>query len=209
MADETAGDSMDQNETTDNETDAVETPRAFSQQDVDRIVQDRLARDRRDRPSDTEIQQLREAQSRLSEIEAANKSELEKEREAREAAEKRATELDARAREISLRASIIAEAARPDRRVVDPDAVVALIDRTSLELDDDGVPTNIASAMDSLLESRPYLVAQEPGARGNADQGARKGGSKQLSRADLQSMSPEAIVAARKEGRLEGVRKGS
>ncbi len=56
MADETAGDSMDQNETTDSETDAVETPRAFSQQDVDRIVQDRLARDRRDRPSDTEIQ---------------------------------------------------------------------------------------------------------------------------------------------------------
>jgi hypothetical protein len=66
-------------------------PQTFTQDDVTRIVQERLARDRKDRPSEDELKTLREAADRLTELENANKSELEK---AQAAADKAAKERD-------------------------------------------------------------------------------------------------------------------
>lgn len=204
MADE-ASDSMDQNDAPDETPDVPETPRSFSQEDVDRIVRDRLARAKNTPPADYE--ELKAAAARLAEIEEANKSDLEKATARADALEKERDAVRAEAREIKIRSAVLAEAAKPDRKVVDPDLVATLL-TPDLELDDDGAPTNIASAMDSLLEARPYLVASG-GSRGDADQGARKGGAKQLTRAELASMKPEEIVKARKEGRLERIRTGS
>lgn len=179
-----------------------EPTRTFNQEDVDRIVQDRLARDRKERPSDDEIAQLRDKAMKLDDLEAANATELEKaQKTAADALAERDKTL-AEAKETRLRAAIIAEAAKPDRKVVDPEAVVALLDRSSLELDDSGVPSNIAKAMDSLLEARPYLVVHDGGARGSADQGARGGGAKQLSTEEVLRMSPEDVAQAERDGRL-------
>jgi hypothetical protein len=184
----------------------------FSQAQVDRIVQDRLARAKATPPADYE--ELKAAKVRLDGIEEANKTELEKAQARAEQAEQRAIQIETEAKETRLRAAIIAEAAKPDRKVVDPEAVVALLDRATLELDDQGVPTNIAKAMDSLLESRSYLVSPSGGARGNADQGARgqAASSGQLSREDLQRLSAEGktaeIVKAQNEGRLDDVLSG-
>lgn len=187
----------------------ADPPRAFSQADVDRIVSERLARDRRDRPSDDELASLRDKATKFDELEAANATELERAQQRAEQAEQRAAQIETEAKETRLRAAIIAEAAKPDRRVVDPEAVIALIDRASLDLDDAGVPTNIADAMDSLLEKRPYLVAQDGGDGGNPDQGARQGGKNQLGPEALKSMSAEEIVRARREGRFESLGVGS
>jgi hypothetical protein len=102
---------------------------------------------------------------------------------------------------------VIAEAAK--KNVVDPDAALALLPRATLEFGDDGEPTNIAEAMDELLQAKPFLVAPAGGARGNADQGARGGaGKSQLRREDLQTMSPADIVKAQKEGKLDRVLAG-
>lgn len=174
-------------------------PRSFSQDDVDRIVKDRLARAKTEPPAD--YKDLQAAAARLAEIEEANKTETQKLSDKLAAAEKQRDDTLSEAKEIRLRSAILAEAAKPDRRVIDTDAVIALIDRDSLELDDTGTPKNIAKAMDRLLEQRPFLVAQG-GARGNADQGARPGAANQLGRDDLKSMSADDIVKARKEGRL-------
>jgi hypothetical protein len=182
---------------------AEPTPAAektFTQAELDRIVQDRLARAKATPPSDYE--ELKASAAKLAEIEEANKTELEKERGRAAKAEERAQKIEADAKEIRLRSAILTEAAKPDRKIVDTDAAIALLDRSTLELDADGNPTNIAKAMDSLLEQRPFLVADNGGARGNADQGARKGGANQLTREDLSSMSPEEIQTADKEGRL-------
>lgn len=181
--------------------------RSFSQAEVDRIVQDRLARAKAKPPEDYE--ELKARAAKLDEIEESNKTELQKERDRAAKAEARATQVEAEAKEIRLRAAILAEAAKPDRKVVDTDAVIALLDRATLELDDNGNPTNIAKAMDSLLEAKPFLVAANGGARGNADLGARGGGKNQLSSADLKTMTPDQIVAARKEGRLDSVMRGT
>lgn len=42
--------------------------------------------------------------------------------------------------------------------VVDPEAVVRLLDVSSLEFDDDGRPTNVEKALKDLLKAKSYLV---------------------------------------------------
>lgn len=175
--------------------------KTFNQEQVDRIVQERLARQKAQFQGydefKTKAEQFDEMQQQqMSELEKANKRAADLERELADATAARQESL--------LRASVVAEAAK--RNVVDPDAAMALIDRTSLEFDEQGQPVNIATAMDSLLEQRPYLVAAAGGARGNADLGARgAAGSDQLSREALASMTPEQIAQAEAEGRLAHV----
>lgn len=146
-------------------TETVE--RTFSQADLDRIVQERLARERQ---KYADYGDLKAAAGKLRDIEEANKSEVERAREKAAAAEARATAAESESREVRVRAAIVAEAAR--KGVVDPDAAVALMDRSQLAFDDDGTPSNVAEAMDSLLTAKPYLAG---GTRASADQGARSG----------------------------------
>lgn len=180
--------------------------RTFSQDDLDRIVKDRLARQK---SQFADYEDLKAKAARLDEVEAANLSELEK---AQKAAADAAAELDrirTEAQEARLTAAILAEVAKADRKVVDPEAALRLLDRSTLELGEDGVPTNTADAVDALLEARPFLVSSVGGsARGNADQGARKPGPTQLSREALASMKPDEINRARIEGRLNDVLAG-
>lgn len=180
-------------------------PRTFTQDDVDRIVQDRLARARNTPPADYEELKARAAQ--LDEIEQQSKTDLQKAQERAAELERENAATTARANDALLRASVIAEAAR--RNVVDPDAAFALIDRDSLTLDGEGRPTNIADAMDSLLKAKPYLVGG--GRAGNADLGARtrSDGPSQLTHADLKNMTPEQIVKADEEGRLNDLKQAT
>jgi len=181
-------------------------PRTFSQEDLDRIVKDRLARQK---SQFGDYDDLKAKASKFDEIEEASRSELEK---AQKAAADAAAERDkilTEVREARLTAAVLAEVAKTDRKVVDPEAALRLLDRSTLELGEDGVPTNTAEAVDALLEARPFLVGSAGGsARGNADQGARQGGVKQLSREALASMSPDEINQARREGRLDSVLAG-
>ncbi len=182
--------------------------RTFTPADVERIVKERLARAKTTPPEDYE--DLKAKAARLAEIEESNKTELEKERDRAAKAEERANKIEAEAKETRLRAAIIAEAAKPGRNVVDTNDVIALLDRSTLTLDDQGVPTNIAEAMDSLLKAKPHLVASDGGSRGDADQGARNGGGvTQLTAADVDRMSPEEVLKAEKEGRLHNLMTGA
>lgn len=200
MTDNSAGsESMDQN--TDTPTKPEPAERTFTQAELDRHIQERLARAKNEPPADYE--DLKAKAAKLAEIEEANKTELEKERDRAATAEARAAKVEAEAKEIKLRSAIISEAAKPDRKVIDTDAVIALLDRATLELDDNGEPINIVKAMDQLLEAKPFLVATNGGQRGSADQGARGQRAEQLTREDLQKMSSAEIVKAQDEGRLD------
>ena len=187
------------------------TPRSFSQDEVDRIVQDRVARVKATPPDD--YADLQAKAKKLAEIEAANATELEKAQQRADEADKAREAALAEAREIRVRAAIIAEAAKPDRKIADIEAAYGFltgIDKDLLEVDDKGNPADIAKALDSLLEKRPILVAAQGGARPNgADQGARSGGTEnQISRDQLKDMSPEAVRDALKEGKLDTALKG-
>lgn len=98
-------------------------------------------------------------------------------------------------------------------KLADPKDALLLLDLASFEVDGDGGvdEEEIADAIDKLLKEKPYLAAQ--GGRrfgGSADQGSRKGSSRpaQLTQADLDRMTPEQIVAAKKNGQFDDLMSG-
>ena len=176
--------------------------RTFSQADLDRIVKDRLARQR------AQFADYDEIKGKLSEIEQASKTELEKALEKAAEFEKRMQDNEARAREALLRAAVVSEAAK--KNVVDPDAALALLNKDALEFDEHGQPTNVPDLIDSLLIDKTYLAGKPRTTTGSADLGAREGNTPgQLTRDDLKSMSPAAIVQADQEGRLRDLKSGA
>lgn len=178
-------------------------PRTFTQTELDKIVQDRLAREAKKYDG---FDDLKTKAAEFDKLQEAQKTELQKATDRAAEFEKKAADAETRAKETALRAAIIAEAAK--KNVVDPDAAAALIDRGSFEFDDAGAPTNVAEAMDALLKAKPYLAGG--GTRGNADQGARDGaGANQLSRDALDNMSPEQVTKALNEGRFDTLLKGT
>lgn len=115
-----------------------------------------------------------------------------------------ATQAVAAANERILKAEVRAAAAG---KLADPADALRLMDMSQFEVDSEGNvdAQEITEAIDSLLESKPYLSAQSVRRfQGSADGGARKGNraGAQLTHDDLKGMTPEAIVKAKAEGRL-------
>lgn len=159
---------------------------------------------------DTMKAEKREALARARELET-QLAELTAKAEGREAEFKAAQDAQrvkdeaiAAANERILRAEVRAAAAS---KLADPADALRFIDLSDFEVGSDGDvdASAISAAIDSLVTSKPYLAAQS-GRRfqGTADGGARNDAAKpsQLTQADLARMSPEAIVAAKREGRL-------
>lgn len=220
MAEQSQGDSTDQNSGAQSTGDAGESMTdaanaggsepMFTQAQVDHFIKERL---NRQRAQFADYDDIKAKAERLDEIEAANKTELEKAQLRADTAERDREELLARTRDAVLRAAVVAEAAKPDRRVADAELVLAALtgpDKDLLAMNDDGTPTDIAAAMDSLLTKRPSLVAVGGGTRGSADLGARGAGPNdgQITREQLKTMPSHEIVKAQNEGRLDHLIKG-
>lgn len=177
--------------------------RTFTQDDVDRIVRERLARAKATPPPDYD--DLKAKAARFDEIEQQSKTELEREREARERAEQEAARIKSEAERRMIEAAVLAEGTR--QSAVKPEHLYRLIDTDSVTVGDDGQVTGVGDAVRAFLDANPeYVGTSRP--LGSADQGARDGGAKQLSAEALKTMTPEQIVAARKEGRLSNVLAG-
>lgn len=144
-----------------------EPAKTFTQEELDRVVGERLARERE---KYADYDELKQAKARLDEIEAANKSELEKAVQRAEQAEADRDKAAQKAAEIARRAAVIAEA--PKQGAVDPDAVVALIGSDRVTVADDGQVTGAEQAVKELLDAKKYLVG-EPRLPGPSDGGPR------------------------------------
>lgn len=186
-----AGDGGGQGSGTQN---AVDEPKSYTQAELDRMFQDRVARERQ---KYADYDDLKAKAGEFDKLQDAQKTELEREREARAKAERDLIETRTQAQETRVRSAIVAEAAR---RQMDPDVATAMLDRSLLEFDQDGSPTNIVSAMDSLLEAKPQLAGGGSGGSGDPGLGAR-GSKGQLTTTD--GMSAEEIAAALADGRLD------
>lgn len=146
-------------------------------------------------------QQLKELRKELEELKAPKaKDGEEPDADAIKAAAQK--EADARANARIVKAEIKAAAAG---KLADPADALRYLDADLFEVDADGNVDSeeIAEAIADLLVKKPYL-ATATGNRfqGSADQGARPRGPAQLTREDLKKMSPEQIVKAKAEGRL-------
>lgn len=122
-------------------------------------------------------------------------------------AEKKARELEAaalsKANERILKAEVRAAAAA---KLADPQDALRFLDLSAFEVGVDGEVDGkaVASAIDDLITTKPYLAAQGKRFEGGADGGARNDAARaaQLTKSDLVGMTPDEINAARKEGRL-------
>lgn len=113
----------------------------------------------------------------------------------------------AKADERILKAEVRAVAAG---KLADPADALKFLDLSALEVGADGEVDSAAvtALIDNLITQKPYLAAVQDGKRfqGGADGGARKESRPaQLTRSDLDNMTPEQINVARREGRLANV----
>ncbi|MFD3657025.1 hypothetical protein [Streptomyces sp. NPDC058620] len=93
-------------------------------------------------------------------------------------------------------------------KLINPKDALVHIDLDQFEVDEDGQvdEDEVADAIENLLKERPYLAAATAKRfQGTGDGGAaRKAGRpKQLTRADLKSMTPAQIVKAKEDGQLD------
>lgn len=179
--------------------------RTFSQADVDRIVQDRVARVKSEPPKDYD--DLRAKAAKLEELEQANQSELEKAQARAEKAEQERQTAIERANARLIEAAVLAQATA--LKAIKPEHMHRLIDTDTVTVADDGQVTGVEEAVKGFLEANPEYVGKTAAPPGAADQGARNGGLKQLTREDIASMSPEQVRSALAEGRLTNVLGGS
>ena len=172
--------------------------RTFTQEELDRIVQDRLARAKREEPAD--YKELKAQAAKWAEYEESQKTELEKAQNAAKAAQKEAAQAIARANQQLTDAAILTEASKA--KMLKPEHAPLLVDKNSVTIGDDGQVTGAQEAVTAFLEANPEYVGKgrvaDPvaqGARGTPTPG-------QITREELKGMSSAEIVKAQNEGRL-------
>lgn len=97
--------------------------------------------------------------------------------------------------------------------LADPADAYKFLDLDQFEVDENGDldSDEVAEAIEELIKSKPYLAAATAKRfQGTGDGGAARKASrpKQLTRADLKSMTAEAIDKAREDGRLDDLMGG-
>lgn len=187
MSEETEGSSTSE-ETVDGSAtqDAGEAGRTYTQEDLDRIVAQRVQKSKQQfKDYDT----YKKAAERLTELEAANQSESERLRSQVEKASKAAQEAsereqkaNERVRNTLVRAAVVSEASR--QKAIDPDAVYTLLDKSQVQVGDDEVISGVPDAVSALLGERSYLVGRS-GQGGGFDGGARTTAPAESSVADF------------------------
>lgn len=193
----------EQVETTDTEENETESTEEVESQDTEEVSEDQdsglkkaLAAERKAR---------RDAEKRAK---AAEQAVTDRDKPAEEQA------LEAARREAREEALVVANGrivrsevkAAATGKVKNPALALKLIDTSAIEVGDDGEvdAEAVNDAINDLLEQYPELAADGRKFAGSADQGAKGRSAKppQLTRADLQKMTPEQINKARTDGRL-------
>lgn len=181
-------------------TPTPEPERTFTQDEVNRMIQDRVARVKREAPED--YADLKAQAAKWAEYEESQKTELEKAQAAAKKAEKEAARAFEAANKRLMDVAI--REAGMELKAVKPEHLPRLIDTSSVTVGDDGQVTGASEAVAAFLEANPEYVGK-PRVKDPVDLGARGPAPGQISREELRSMSPAEIVKAQNEGRLNDV----
>jgi hypothetical protein len=163
------------------------TEKMLTQAEVDKIVEARLARDRK--KWETEYQAKLEEERKKAAM-----SETEKLKAAKDEAEKRAQDAMRTANERLLKAEVKAAAVALD--IVDPEAAYVLLDKEVVKVAEDGTVVGVEDALKALVKDKPYLVRQK-GAQpvGSGTSPAQHGNTagKVYTKAEIKAMSLDEI----------------
>lgn len=164
--------------------------RTFTAADVDRIVRERLGRER---GKYADYAALKDKAAKFDDIEKANQSELERERAAREKAEREVAAATERVTRTLIRAELTSAATRAG--AIDPSDIVALLGGSpDIKVDAEGKVEGVSAAVDALVKSKPHLFS---GAAGKGNAGPNGGASRQSDQgARGKGGAPAATVAS-------------
>lgn len=186
-------------------------PAKISDADFDKVFEDqRLFKHSR-------FKELTDAQKRLKEIEANKakdeETKLVEQKKFEELATKKGQEAETLREQLKterINNSLLAQASK--QNVVDPEAVLKLIDRSAITIDDTtGTVTGAEEALKSLIESKPYLAGkqgtQRLGSASNPDN-TDTSGLKRFKHSQLQDPvfyreNEKDILASMKAGLIE------
>jgi hypothetical protein len=200
-------------ETVTDETDVTETPPGDAPSDADPAGSEALG-DAGKKALDSmkgkwreERDQRRALEARIAELEAPKGASTTDQPDAdaiRAQATREATE---KANARILRSEVKAAAAG---KFLDVSDALLNLDLTRFEVDENGDidADEVKDAIEELLTRKPHLAATaRPRFQGTGDGGAARkaSGPKQLTADDLKGMSPEQVVKAKREGRLNSV----
>lgn len=189
--------------------DPQEPPKTFTQDELDRVVADRIARERKksEKYADyddlkTKLTALQEAEELRKKADMTEAERLESEKaealkKAQEAEERGNAKLSAANQRIinAEFKSLARDSNVPADRIA---AALKLADLSAVTVDDDGNPLGIEDAVKALVEANPYLVEiAKPKAIGGA------GGGDPLPDRTKEQLLTEAADKARKTGRIE------
>lgn len=142
------------------------TPPA-SQDELDRIISDRLKRQQAQFAGYDDLKKKAEEFDKLQE---AQKTELERERDARTKAEETAQKATERANRALIRAAVVDAATKA--KAIAPDDVLAVLPDGAITIGDDGTLSGVSEAVAAALAARPHWVVNgRP--QGSADGGAQ------------------------------------
>jgi len=180
-------------------TDGFRAP--STQEEFDRMIGPRLERER---AKFAGYDDFRAKAEQFDDLQRENETELDRLRRENAEAAQRAEAMAWTAAETVIRASVFAEASKAG--AVDPDAVYALIETNAVAIDDAGRVTGADTAVQQLLEAKPYLRATtsapsfDGGARGDGT--GNPGTVRQYSRDEIKDLPPERINELREKGHL-------
>lgn len=175
-----------------------------TQEEFDRMLGPRL---QREREKFADYDDLKAKAARLATIEQENETETERLRREATEATRRAEGMAWTLADQVIRSAVTNEAAKAG--AVDVDAVITLLDKNAVTIDDAGRVTGADTAVAELLAAKPYLKGAatpssfDGGARGNGT-GHTPGRPWQVKdRSELSSKSPDEINTLREGGHLD------
>ena len=186
-------------------------PKTFTQADLDRIVADRI---RRERAQFADYGDLKTKAQELDALREASKSEADRLRDRHDKAVRERDEALGRQRETMIRTAIVEEAVR--QGAADPHDIAALIDRSELNVEGDKVE-GVQEAVKALLGRKRYLLQQSSRRAGAELQGTENALPPRITRSEIRAWAAGAdggltaerqkqIEAAHKAGRIDADR---
>ena len=169
--------------------------KTFSQQDLDRVVGERL---KREREKYADYKDLKAQATKWADHEEAQKTEIQKAQERADKAEAEKDQALAAANEKLMRAAFIAEAAQAN--VAHPEDAYMLADLSEVEIADDGAVTGVSEAVKALLDNGRLVTRKGPapsldggagGGQSPTDQAAQQLDEDQLRTAQKMGITPE------------------
>lgn len=177
----------------------------FSQADVERMIKDRLDRERskfekqlaKFEGVDEKLQRLADLEEAQLTADEKQAKEFEKAQRLAQEAQQKAEAAERRAQDVAIRAGLVGAAAK--LHFADPGAVAAMLNPAVFELDDEGNVTE-AEALLGKLRSAVVGDIADNGATGNGRQAPNIDSANVGHRPDQTSLTPEELRIAQRMG---------